>query len=114
MNWKKIHEVSEGELVEHAQPTVLLSCIDELEISELDNAKTDPPENHQVNRTTPPVNTQPSLPHFPLEDAYVALAPLPPCVLIEAVNATLQAQEVDLPDVCLLGADYMLYGVYQD
>ena len=33
---------------------------------------------------------------------------------VEASNTSLQGQEGDLPDFCLLGADYMLYGVYQD
>ena len=41
---------------------VLFSRIDELKIPELDNADTDPPENHQDNGATPPVNTQPSPP----------------------------------------------------
>ena len=40
-------------------------------------------------------------------------APLPrPCV--KDINPALQAREGDLPDVRLLGADYILYGVYQD
>ena len=38
----------------------------------------------------------------------------PPRLRVEAGNAALQAQEGDLPDVRLIGADYMLYGVYQD
>ena len=52
-----MHEVAEGDLVAIKQPAVLFSHINALEITELDNAKTDPPENHQDNGATPPVNT---------------------------------------------------------
>ena len=52
-------EVSEGELDTIARPTVLLSHTDELEIPELADAETDPPENHQDNGATPLVNTHP-------------------------------------------------------
>ena len=38
----------------------------------------------------------------------------PPRPRVEAVDAFLQAQEGDLPEVRLLGDDYMLYSVYQD
>ena len=107
-----IHEVAEGELVELARPTVIFSCIDELEILELDNTETDPPENHQDNVATPPVNTQPSLLHSPLEDASVASYAHPPHPRVEFSNAALQAREGDLSYVRLLGADYMLSGVY--
>ena len=41
-----MHEVSEGELDTIALPTVLFSHTDELKISELADAKTDPPEKH--------------------------------------------------------------------
>ena len=33
---------------------------------------------------------------------------------VEAGNTDLQVQEGDLPDIRLIGANYMLYGVYQD
>ena len=109
-----MHKVSEGELDTIAQPTVILSHTDEPEILELADDNTDPPENHQDNGATPPVNTQTSPPHPPLEDASAASAAPPPCPRVEAGNAALQAREGELPDVSLLGADYILYGVYQD
>ena len=110
---EEMHEVSEGELVELARPTVLFSRINELELPELDNSKTGPPENHQDNGATPPVNTQPSPPHSPLENALVASAATPPRPRVEAGNAALQAREGDLPDFRLLGANYIIYGGYQ-
>ena len=84
---------------------MLFSRINELEIPELDNAETDPPENHQDNGATPPVNT---------EDTLVASATPPPFPRVEAGNDNLQAQYGDLPDARLFSADYILYGVYQD
>ena len=108
-----MHEVSEGKLVKLIQPTVLFSCIDELELPELENFETDPSENQQDNGATPPVNTQPSPPHSPLEDASLAPSAPLPRPRVKAGNAALQAQEGDLPDVRLPGTDYILYGVYQ-
>ena len=93
---------------------VLLSCIDEHEIPELDNSKTDPPENHQYNGANPLVNTHPFLPHSPLEDTSMASAMLPPRSRVEAGDAALKSQEGDLSDAFFLGANYMLYGAYQD
>ena len=52
-----MHEVSEGELNVIAWPMVLFSNTDELKILELTDAETNPPENHQDNGNTPPVNT---------------------------------------------------------
>ena len=109
-----MHEVEEGELVELARPTVLFSRIDELEIPELDDAKTDPPGNHQDNGAASPVNTQPYTKLSPLEDDSVASSAPPPRQHVEAGDDALQAREGDLLDVRLIGADYMLYGVYQD
>ena len=83
-------------------------------LPEVDNAKTDPSENHQDNGATPPVSTQPSPPYSSLKDNSVASAAPSPGPRIEAANTALQEQEGDLPDICLLNADYMLYGVYQD
>ena len=93
---------------------MLFSCINGLKFPELDDAETDPPENHQDNGATPPVNTQPSAPNSPLEDALVASDEPLPCPHVEANNAALLAQEGYLPDVCLFRPNYMLYGVYQD
>ena len=109
-----MNEVTVRKLVELTEPTVLFSRIDKLELPELDNAETDPQENHQDNGAMPTVDTQPSPSHSTLEDASVAPAVPPPHPCVKAGSATLQAQEGDLPDVCLLGADYMLYGAYQD
>ena len=109
-----MHEVLEGDINAIAQPTVLFFHTDELNISDLANAETDPPENHQDNDSTPPVNTHPSLPHSPPEDTLVASDKPPPRPCVEARDADIQACEGDLPDVRLLGADYMLYGVYHD
>ena len=44
----------------------------------------------------------------------MASAAPPPHPHVKADNAALQAREVDLPDVRLPGADYTLYGIYQD
>ena len=109
-----MHEVAESKLVKIARPTVLFSRIYELELPELDDAETNPPENHQDNGATPPVNTHPSPPHSLLRDALVSPAAPPLHPRVEAVDAALKAREGDYPDVRLLGANYMLYGVYQD
>ena len=55
-----MHKIAEGEINATRRPTVLLSHTDEIEISEIAKDEADPPENHQDNGTTPPVNTQPS------------------------------------------------------
>ena len=44
----------------------------------------------------------------------VALDDTPPHPRFEAGDSNLQAREGDLPDVRLLGSNFMLYGVYQD
>ena len=43
---EEMHEVPEGDVVEIARPPVLFSRINELEIPELDDANTNPPENN--------------------------------------------------------------------
>ena len=40
---EEMHEVAEGKLVDLAQPTMILSRIDEIELPELDNAETEQP-----------------------------------------------------------------------
>ena len=107
-----MHEAAEGELNEIAQPTLILSCTNELKVMEITNSETDLPENHQDNGATPPVNTQTSLLHTAPEDTSVAYATPPPFPHIEAGNNALKVREGDLPDVRLLGAYYMLYSVY--
>ena len=57
-----MHNVEEGKLIKLARLTVIISCINEFEIPELVNSKTNPPENHQDNGATSPVNTQTSPP----------------------------------------------------
>ena len=54
---EEMHEVSEVELVELTRPTVIFFRIDKLELPDLDNSETNPPENHQGNGAAPPVNT---------------------------------------------------------
>ena len=107
-----IHEVSEGDIDAIARPTVLFSHTNELKIPELVNAETNPLKNLQYNGATPPVNTHTYLPQSPPEDTSFASSEPPPCPCIEAGEAALQARTGDLPDVCLLGANYMIYGVY--
>ena len=109
-----MHKVSEGDIDAISRPTVIFSHTDELEIPKLADDETDPPENHQDNSVTPLVNTHPSPPHSPPEDTLVASAKPLPRPHVKAVYAALQVQEGDLPDVRLLGADYILYGFYQD
>ena len=109
-----MHEIAEGELDTTARPTVLFSHTDELEIQELAVAKTNPHENRQDDGAMTPVNTQFSPTHSSPEDTLVFSTKPPPCPRIKAGDAALQARKGDLPDVRLLGANYMLYGVYQD
>ena len=54
---EETNEVAKGNLAAIKQTAVLFFHINELEITELDNAKTDPPGNHQDNGATLPVNT---------------------------------------------------------
>ena len=93
---------------------MILSCIDELKLPELEDAETNLPENHKDNCAMPPVITQLSPPYSPLEDALVASSAPLLHQRVEAGNAALQAREGDLPDNHLLSANYMLYGFYQD
>ena len=64
---EEMHEVAGYYIGTIALPTVIFSRIDDLEIPELNDAETNPPENHQDNGAMPPVNTQPSLSHSPPE-----------------------------------------------
>ena len=93
---------------------MIFSHTDELEIPKLANAKTDPAKNIQGNGAMPLVVTHPSSSLSPLEDTLVALAKPPPCPRVESIDAALQERTGDLPNVCLLGADYMIYGFYHD
>ena len=84
-----------------------------MEIPELANTETDPPQNPQDNGAMPPVSTQQYPPHSPLEDTLVTSAEPLPRPHVKSGDAALQARAGDLLYVCLLGANYMLYGVYQ-
>ena len=107
---EEINEIAEGALDTIVRPTMFFYHTDELKITDLANAETDPLENYQDNGATLPVNTQSSPPHSPPEDTSVASADPPPRPCIESGDAALQAQEGYLPDIRLLGANYMIYG----
>ena len=106
-----MHEVVDGELNAIARPTVVLSHTDEIEIPELADAETNLLENYQDNGTMSPVKTHPSPPNSPPEVISVASTDPPPHPRAEAGDAAFQAREGDLPDVRLIGSNYMLYGV---
>ena len=93
---------------------VLFSHIDKLKIPLLVDADTDLNKNLQDNGSTLPVGTQPSLPHSPIEDTSVSPSKHPPCPLFDERYTALQARTGDFPDVCLLGANNMLLGFYQN
>ena len=92
---------------------MLFSFTNELKILELVDAETDPTENLQDNSATPPVGTEPALPHSPLEETLVASTEPPSFPRVEDGDAALQAYAGDLLDVRLLGADDMLFRLYQ-
>ena len=110
---EEMHEVADVELNGITRPKVIFSHTNELKSPELNDAETNPQGNHQDNGTTPPVNTQPSPPHSTWEDTLVASAKPTPRPRVEASDTTLQVREGYIPDVRLLGANYMLYGVYK-
>ena len=85
-----------------------------IKIPEISNDKTDPTKNLHNNGAMPPLGTHPSSPHSHIEDAWFALSKTPPRTGIKAGDAVLQACVGDLPDVHLLGAEYMLFEVYVD
>ena len=83
-----MHKVVEGDLVEIALPKLLFSHIDEIELPELDDAKTDPTENTKTMaphcRSTPshfrrthPWNTH-WLPQLRLRHAHASRLVMPP------------------------------------
>ena len=109
-----MHKVSEGDINDIIQPTVLFSYTGELKIRELADAETNPSENLQDNGATLPVGTQISLPQSPLEEIMFASSEPPQCPRVEAGYAALQARAGDLLDVHLLGADNIPFRVYQD
>ena len=109
-----MHEVADSKIIKLTRTTVLFYRIDEIKLTELNDAETDPPENLQDNGATLRVLTQPYPLHSPLEDDLVDPAAFLPCPCVKAGDVALQVQERDLPDTNLLGSDYMIYGVYQD
>ena len=105
---EEMHKVAERNLVKLARPTVIFSCIDDLKLPEIYNAETNPAENLQENGAMPLVRTQKSSPYSLIEDASLTPDAPPPYPHVEAGDTAFQAQEGDLPDICLLGADYIL------
>ena len=68
---------------------MLFFSIEKVEIPELEDDKTNPPENHQDNGAMPPVNTKASLPYSPLKYASVASDTPPIHLCVEACNTAL-------------------------
>ena len=104
----------EGDINSIVQSIELFSHTDKLEIPELVDAETYPPKNLQYYGATTLVGTQPFLLYYLLEDTSVASSEPPTCPRFEARYAALQESAEDLLDVCLLGANDMLFSVYQD
>ena len=96
------------------QPMALFNHTNEFETIDLADADTKPTENHQDNYTTPSLGTQTSSTHSPLTDTPAALAEPLPRPYVEAGDAAVLACTGDIRGVSLLGADNMLFGVYQD
>ena len=111
---KAMHKVSEGDINKIYEPTVLFFHTNDTEILDLANADTNPPQNLQENGSTLTVNTHKSPTNSPLEKNSVTSAEPLPCPCVKDRDATLQACAGDLPDARLLGADYIICGVYQD
>ena len=109
-----VQKVSEGDIDSTVQPMAIFSHIDKLGITELADTETDPTKNIQDNGVTPPFGTQTSSLNLPLEDTLVAPSKPPPRPRVEAGDAALQERAGDLPDILLLGANDMLFRVYQD
>ena len=45
---EKMHNIAESEIFKIAQPTVIFSCIDKLELPELDDADIEPPKTSKT------------------------------------------------------------------
>ena len=58
-----MYEVLVEEINSIVVSTVLFTHTNQIKITELADAKTDPTKNHQDNGTMPPLGTQPSSPH---------------------------------------------------
>ena len=90
---------------------VLFDHTKNIKILDLATTKTDPTKNHRDIGATLFLLTQPYFLHSPLEDTSVTLANPPPHPSVEVVDAVFRVRVGDFPDVRLLGADYMLFGV---
>ena len=88
---EEMHEVADSKIIKLTRTTVLFYRIDEIKLTELNDAETDPPENLQDNGATLRVLTQPYPLHSPLEDDLVDPAAFLPCPCVKAGNAALQA-----------------------
>ena len=93
---------------------VLFTHTNKLEIPKIADAETNPTKNHQDNGATSQLGTQPSSSHSSLTDTSVAPAKPPPIPHVEAGDVAVLGRGGDLPDVCLLGANVMIFGVYRN
>ena len=93
---------------------MLFNHTNDLEIPELANTDTEMTKNHQYNGDTPPLVTQTYLPQSPPTETSVILDEPLPHPRIEATCAAFIDRAGELPDVCLLGYNNILFGVYQD
>ena len=69
---KQMHKVAEEDIDVISQPMALFTLPDDLNPTELANAKTTPSKNNQDNGSSTPLGTQPSFPNSPLTDIFVA------------------------------------------
>ena len=109
-----MHKVPEEEFNTIVRLRAIFSHIGDLKITELVDAETNLTKNLQENDTTTPVFTQPSSPHSLLEDTLAAPAETLTCPRVKDRYTATQARAEDLPDVQLLGADDIFFGVYQN
>ena len=108
-----MNEVSVREISDISRLTALFYNTNKIKMTELADAETNPTGNLQDNGATPPVTTQTSSTHSPLEDTFVAPAKPPSHPHVEYGDADLQGCAGDLPDVHILGYENILFGIYQ-
>ena len=113
INLETMYKVSEGDINTIVQPMVLFTHRNNLETTELTDDKTNSTKNHQDNGAKPLLGTKPSFPYSPMTDTSSALAKPLPFPHIEDGDTIVLARTGDLLDVLFLGANDMLFGVYQ-
>ena len=106
-----MHKVSVREINAIVRPMVLFIHTNEIKPMELAEAYTDPTKNHRYHGDTPPLGTHKSLLHLPLPDTSVSPAEPPICPRVETRDAAVLARTGYLPDVCLQGANIIIYRV---